>query len=240
MYRSLDAAIIVEKVEQLERRIHERFPERNLSRVCTELHAITRDTHERVEWIAKPNLLLRGFVGLCIGLLAFIIIRTLFSFNLPDQVGDLTEFLQILEAGVNDLVFIGVAIFFLISIEIRIKRRRSLIALHELRAIAHLIDMHQLTKDPQRVLKQGVDTASSPQEQMTPFELNRYLDYCSEMLSLIGKIAALYIQDFDDSVVLAAVTEIEDLTGGMSAKIWQKIMIIQSVYSFGNEPKPLP
>lgn len=235
MNRHLNATIIVEKVEQLERRVFERFPQRNLGRVCTELHTIARDTEQRVEWIAKPNRLLRGFIGFCVSLFIFIIIRTLLSFNLPDQISDLAEFLQILEAGVNDLVFIAVAIFFLISIEVRIKRRRSLAALHELRSMAHLIDMHQLTKDPQRVLRQGADTASSPKERMTPFELFRYLDYCSEMLSLIGKIAALYVQDFDDEVVLAVVTEIEELTGNMSSKIWQKIMIIQTVYKFDTD-----
>jgi hypothetical protein len=66
---------------------------------------------------------------------------------------------------------------------------------------------------------------------MSDFELSRYLDYCSEMLSLVGKIAALYVQRFDDPVVLAAVDEIEDLTTGISRKIWQKIMII-------NQEKP--
>ena len=49
------------------------------------------------------------------------------------------------------------------------------------------------------------------------------------MLSLLGKTAALYLQDFDDSVAIAAVNEIESLTTGLSRKIWQKIMIIDRV-----------
>ena len=53
-----------------------------------------------------------------------------------------------------------------------------------------------------------------------------YLDYCSEMLSLIGKLAAQYVQKFDDPVVLAAVNEVEAPTTGLSGKIWQKIMIL--------------
>jgi hypothetical protein len=61
---------------------------------------------------------------------------------------------------------------------------------------------------------------------MTNFELNRYLDYCSEMLALSGKVAALYAQDFEDADVVAAVNDIEDLTSGLSRKIWQKIMIL--------------
>jgi hypothetical protein len=86
--------------------------------------------------------------------------------------------------------------------------------------------MHQLTKDPERMHVQGPDTRSSPKRTMTNFELNRYLDYCSEMLSLSGKIAALYVQDFPDAAVVAAVNDIEDLTSGLSRKIWQKIMIL--------------
>jgi len=67
---------------------------------------------------------------------------------------------------------------------------------------------------------------------MTSFEMNRYLDYCSEMLSLTGKVAALYIQDFDDAIALASVNDIESLATGLSRKIWQKLMILNS------SPKP--
>ena len=80
--------------------------------------------------------------------------------------------------------------------------------------------MHQLTKDPEWVLARGQETGILPPRQMSRFELSRYLDYCSEMLSLAGKIAALYIQRFDDPVALAAVNEVEALTSGLSRKIW--------------------
>ncbi|HEX2095240.1 MAG TPA: hypothetical protein VHG28_22780 [Longimicrobiaceae bacterium] len=54
----------------------------------------------------------------------------------------------------------------------------------------------------------------------------RYLDYCSEMLSLDSKLAALYAQNLHDPVVLAAVDEVEMLTTGLCGKIWQKIVMI--------------
>jgi hypothetical protein len=54
----------------------------------------------------------------------------------------------------------------------------------------------------------------------------RYLDYCSELLSLTSKVAALYVQHLNDAVVLAAVNDIESLAASLSHKIWQKIMII--------------
>ena len=86
--------------------------------------------------------------------------------------------------------------------------------------------MHQLTKDPEVVLSGGPSTKSSPKRTMTTFEMSRYLDYCSEMLSLIGKVAALYVQRFEDPVALSAVDQIEDLTTGLSRKVWQKITLI--------------
>jgi len=44
---------------------------------------------------------------------------------------------------------------------------------------------------------------------------------------------ALYVQKFDDGVALSAVNEIEDLTTGLSRKIWQKIMILNAMDTNG-------
>jgi hypothetical protein len=98
-----------------------------------------------------------------------------------------------------------------------------------LRSLAHIVDMHQLTKDPERVTGPPANTESSPKRALTPFELTRYLDYCSEMLALISKAAALHVQAFDDPPTLDAVEQIEDLTAGLSRKIWQKIMILDRI-----------
>jgi len=86
--------------------------------------------------------------------------------------------------------------------------------------------MHQLTKDPDRIDSPHLDTASSPTRRLTSAELGRYLDYCSELLSLLSKIAALHVQHVIDPVTLAAVNEIEALTTGLSGKIWQKITLL--------------
>ena len=63
---------------------------------------------------------------------------------------------------------------------------------------------------------------------MSRSELERYLDYCSEMLSLTGKLAALYAQAVNDSVVASAVNDIENLATNLSRKIWQKIMLLEN------------
>jgi hypothetical protein len=92
-----------------------------------------------------------------------------------------------------------------------------------------------LTKDPGIVAAEAFRTPSSPRRTMNRYELSRYLDYCSEMLSLNSKLAALYAQNFDDPVVLAAVDEVETLCASLSGKIWQKMVILNQS---GGPPVP--
>jgi len=228
-YRHLDAASITRTTDTLCRRIEVRFPGSGLSRVCRELDAIARRTAETSTWIARPILSLRVGVGLLVALILAGLGVTLATLRAPVEPLTLGELVQAIESGVNDLVFVAVAVFFLLTIETRVKRRRALVAIHELRAIAHVIDMHQLTKDPEWVVDRGRETGVLPPRTMTRFELSRYLDYCSEALALAGKVAALYIQGFDDPVALQAVNEVEDLTTGLSRKIWQKLSILYSM-----------
>ena len=222
----LEPQRIIETIRKLERRIQERFPDSGLGALAERLDAISVPTVARLEWVARPLLPLRIAIGLCVFILIGLPVGLLLTAKCPAGRPDFFELIQTLEAGVNDLIFIGLVLFFLLTLESRIKRRRALHFLRELRALAHIIDMHQLTKDPDRVSRQGIDTPSSPPRELRGFQLARYLDYCSEMLSLVSKIAALYAQSLDDPVVLAAVDEVESLTVGLSGKIWQKIVIL--------------
>ncbi len=222
---------IIETIVILQRRIRERFPESGLSRLCGQLLDVARQASDRSAWISRPILWIRaiGYM-LAFGLIA-LIIGIITQAVRPADTEPLTfiDFIQTVESGMNDVIFLAIAIYFLISFETRIKRRRALAAVHELRSIAHIIDMHQLTKDPERVLSNWQRTEHSPKQKMTPFQLNRYLDYCSEMLALTGKIASLYVQKFDDAASVAAVSELEQLSTGLSRKIWQKIIASRSV-----------
>lgn len=228
MYRSLDSEKILATIETLSKRIAERFPTSGLNRVCQELLTIADESQKRSAWIAKPQKYLRLLTGALVVLIIGGLLFVLANASWPQNGFDLVVLVQVSEAGLNVFLLLSAAILFLVTAETRIKRRRALKAIHELRALAHVIDMHQLTKDPERLMSRRAATPSSPKHELTQFELGRYLDYCSEMLSLIGKLAALYVQKFDDPVALAAVNEVEDLTTGLSRKIWQKIMIINS------------
>ncbi len=226
-YRTLDAEKIEQTLRTLQKRIDERFPGRGLSMVCRELVALAEEDRERVPKVTTPNRWLQGAVAMIIlgGAVLLAYAARLMPGLRVD--GDAFSMFQGIEAILNVVALTGAAAWFLLNLDARIRRERILSDLHELRSIAHVIDMHQLTKDPTFLLAGASATASSPSRGMTEFELTRYLDYCSEMLSLTAKLAALYMQTARDPAVISAVTEIEDLTGNLSRKIWQKIMILR-------------
>jgi hypothetical protein len=224
-YRHLDSQRIIETVQALQGRIQRRFPEAGLGKVVAELYRVATETVDRARWIQRPHLPSR-FAAAILSL-AIIALLILMLIHIPQfQFNDYTNFIQAFEASISSVVFIGATILFFLSWEKRIKRRRAMKAVHELRALAHIVDMHQLTKDPESYF--APSQANATRRRMTPFELNRYLDYCSESLALISKIAALYVQDFQDREVLDAVDDVEDLTAGFSRKIWQKITILEN------------
>ncbi|MEO0445209.1 MAG: hypothetical protein AAF191_03935 [Verrucomicrobiota bacterium] len=225
MVQGLDSTKILKTARRLHQRMQERFPERGLTDLGDRVNQVAVETAAVSLWLRRPiwwhRVLATSVILLIAGLLVgvFTYVRTSFGEM------DLQELLQTVEAGVNDLIFLAIAIYFFVNLERRYKRRRALKMLHELRSLAHIVDMHQLTKDPDSLAQQAHRTESSPERDLTSYELKRYFDYCSEMLSIISKLAALLVQHFDDPVTLQAVNEVETLTSGLSRKIWQKIMI---------------
>ena len=237
MYRTLDSGKIVSTLEKLRERIAARFPSAGLVKVCAELVEVARQADMRVKSIARPAYALRvGTVAVIVGGLATLAYIGVALFQDKKSNDDLFSTIQAIDATFNVLILIAAAIFFLVRIEERVKRRRALTALNELRSIVHVIDMHQLTKDPMMIA--GPATAASPARTMTAFELTRYLDYCSEMLSLLAKIAALYAQSTSDDVVIEAASDLSTLTTNLSSKIWQKITLVQAASNM-HEPAAL-
>lgn len=227
VYRSLDADKIVATVRVLRSRIRERFPEAGLGYVADELLLVAEKSAASSQAIVCPFLPFR--LGIAALVVVFFIVATWLTLHLKisTEIDRFSELLQALDAALNLVLLTGGGIFSLFTLEARRRRNRALKLLHELRSLAHVVDMHQLTKDPATVAEPAAPTASSPRRAMTRFELSRYLDYCSEMAALIGKVAALYVREYDDPVVLSAVDQIEDFTASLSRKAWQKIMINQ-------------
>ena len=228
MFRKLDPEQIVETASRLERRIAERFPGAGLSRVAAELTQVTREAHALSSWLAAPNRPLRVAVSLSIAVLFVVVLGAAATLRGETGPRNWADWVQSLEALVNDAVFVGIAIYFLLGLETRRKRARALEALHVLRSLAHIVDMHQLTKDPEGIVA-GPRTASSPARTMSAFELTRYLDYSTELLAIVSKVAALYVQELADPVTVAAASAVEELAVNLSRAIWQKIVILDRV-----------
>jgi hypothetical protein len=84
--------------------------------------------------------------------------------------------------------------------------------------------MHQMTKDLDKAIPSGVPAYAV----MSEPDLGRYYDFCSELLTLTSKAAALCAEDSADPIVLDTISEIEALTSSMSRKIWQKITLLHT------------
>lgn len=234
-YRELWPERIVETADQLVARIQERFTGSGLYNVALEVRQVAREAVVRSGQIRRPNYWLRCTVIGLVALMVAVILLMVTQLKPDDNLFVIEEFIQTLEAALGSFVFLGAAIIFLVTLEGRWNRERALAAIRELRALAHIVDMHQLTKDPESTLR-GQPTASSPKRSLTQFELGRYLDYCSELLSLINKIGAIYVQEFPDAVALEAVDQLSNLTNGLSRNIWQKLMILDMAVEPGRGP----
>lgn len=214
---------------QLERRIRARFGERGLTKaardlarlvVCVEDEAaVSRARLRRMTVTARTA----GIVIIAATLIALVISLRSAVIN---GLARTTDWVPLVESVVNDLVFAAIAVVFLWAFPERLERRSLLRLLHRLRSLAHVIDMHQLSKDPEQVSPSYVPTAESVTHGLNADQLHHYLNYCSEMLSLTAKTAALCAEHSTDSVVLETVSYIETLTTELSNKIWQKISLL--------------
>lgn len=222
----LDSALIIQTIEKLENRVTDRFPDSGLGAVCRQFAEVAKRSKPNIEWISKPHFLIRitTYLIIVLGVGGLVYSLSFIEFNIGNTT--LTNIVTITEAIFNDILLLGAAMYFLISLETRLKRRKALKSLNELRVIAHVIDMHQLTKDPTMVHVGQSSTPNSPKRSLSKFELQRYLDYCTEATALIAKVSALYAQSLPDDVVVNATNNIEALCTGLSQKIWQKIVIL--------------
>jgi hypothetical protein len=226
-YQTLDDRSIIQQLQTLRSRIAERFPTRGLTKTVTHLCDLSRRAADEAASLKKRRWSLRilSILAIALGGAGLIQLARFYEVKMSAEL-QLTEFTQALEAAFNIVLLSSIFLLFMVRLESRFKREKALKGLYRLRAIAHVIDMHQLTKDPPSIAGTA-RTSSSPVRDLTEEQLLRYLDYCSEMLSFTGKLAALYAQHFPDATVIGAVNDIEQLTTNLSRKIWQKIVMIQ-------------
>ncbi|MBT3070882.1 hypothetical protein KKP04_08385 [Rhodomicrobium sp. Az07] len=235
---TLDETEVIKSAYKLQNRVAERFPDRGLTREATRLaeyaHAIAREARILAKRNVAADFAIGALTMIGFAVTVFILARIPW---IEIQFAKQQEFFQAMQgisAAIHVAVSVGLVIFFVTNRATRMKRKEALRGLHSLRAFAHVVDSHQMNKDPAAMAANLPPTRSSPDRDLSPRELLRYLEYCSEMLSLISKFAALYAQSIRDPVVFDAVNDIEQLTASLSNKIWQKIMILHN--SLGSQP----
>lgn len=218
-YRHLRADKLVETADRLASRVVGAFPQAGLGQVACAIADVTRHAVARAEAIRRPNWWLRGgLIGL--GVVVLVLAGVGVAAILRDEAKFIERFQELMRTASGAAVAISAVVVFLVTLETRLKRGRAIEAVHELRSLAHIVDMHQLSKDPDCPTGAGGLTYTRP-------ELIRYLRFCTEMLALVSKIGQLYVEDFADGTTLAAVDQCENLATGLSQKIWQKLMILE-------------
>ncbi|TIS76182.1 MAG: hypothetical protein E5W94_18640 [Mesorhizobium sp.] len=220
--------MIIETAERLEKRVAERFPDAGLRGVAIELVSLSRDLAKAAKALEAPIWWLRGVVvaAIAAGALMFLFVGTILPLGRISGTDDAVQSVQGIESLINMIILAVLGFLALMRTEERIKRKQVFRKLHGLRSLIHVIDMHQLTKDPAALSTDFKPTSHSPARITDRADLARYLDYCSEMLSITGKIAALFAQSVNDNVVVDGVNDIESLSSNLSRKIWQKITLI--------------
>lgn len=224
---SLEHERLFTQLQKQNATIKHHFPNRGLSQVSPLIEGTFERAPQIAHRIMRPNYWIRALVCIIsVTMLCFVVVGLL---QLQFSNNDGWSVLEGIEAGISTAVYSGVAIVFFVSLEIRQRRQMTLKALQELRALAHVLDMHQMNKDTDYILSPFGADGQGESRRMNPAELERYLSHTADLLSLIGKLAAWYAQQVNDPEVLMAINEIEQLTGDMVQRTWQKISIIHAM-----------
>ena len=210
-YRELRPESLRKTLKLFSKHISEKFPGSGLSGVSTELEETALVCIETSGKLFRPLWGLRIAVWFCVVLLISLPLDALLLLDTPikfDSLSDFTQLMQAADAGFNLLLLLAGAALFLTSVESRIKRQRALVVLDELRSLAHVVDMHQVGKDPAMdipLVDTGSREAAGSQTIRSTADLWHYLSFCTDLLSMVGKLAALFAQVQNDRKVLNTV-----------------------------------
>ncbi|MFM7594479.1 MAG: hypothetical protein ACKO85_22015, partial [Isosphaeraceae bacterium] len=151
----LDPAKILATSATLALRVDERFPESGLAKLASELAEIARGTVRNIERSGRQIPILRFgvlfFIFVSILLISLMTRYVHLNWESLTNIDDPGDLIQAIQATIETTVFIAATIAFFFGWENRIRRRRAMVALHELRTLAHLVDIHQLNKTPDTV-----------------------------------------------------------------------------------------
>lgn len=217
-YNTLIVDHVIRTIRRMDSQIDTYFPDRNLANLSSSIIEFAIRHESDLERIDRPNIPIKLAIGLAISLMSGLVIYWLYELFIQNDGSGIIFQPQDLDAFINILIFGSAITWFLLNWQAKSKRRFIIGRINELRSFGHVIDMHQLTKDP----------FFDDEMEMSDDDLIRYLDYCGDLLSCCSKLAATYLEHTDDELVVQYVNEFEALTGQFNRKIWQKITILDS------------
>src|SRR5262249_54527923 len=155
MFEHLHTDKILATVRRLHARIRQHFPDAGLTMVAAELTDVAQGVGERLRVIYRTSPLLRALIVLILLVIVAIVALFLRSWvadreHSLEVARDVGQLIQIVESMLGATFFLSAAIVSLVTFEKRIVRARAVRAIQELRAMAHIIDLHQLQKDPEQ------------------------------------------------------------------------------------------
>lgn len=217
-------------VAQLQERVAARFPQHHLGEVAQKLLVVvgrvdqaTQDKHRRMVRAVVLARVLAALAFLVAATLLVLALVHLLAHAADQEVG---SWIPLVESTINTCIFIGLGVYFLWGLPERRERAGLLVLLHELRSLAHVLDMHQLTKEPGRLRPGFTPTTHSLAGDLDAEEMLAYLSYCNELFALIGKVAALCAERSSDSTVLVTVSDVETLAGEISLRVYAKMTLL--------------
>ena len=217
----LDPARIIETAENLAQRIGQTLPGSSLSSLAVELAGIARATDQRARQASRPILAIRLASATAIGMGLLGLWYLVDHIHARWEFGTITELFEATDAGFNLLVILAGALWFLITLEARLKRKRALGSIEELREFIHVIDLTQLYYTPE--LYKPDDSNS---QNAWGFDYT-YLLFCTQMIGVISNLAALYTRGAAGDSVLRAASDVEMLTNAVTTKLLSKVETVR-------------
>jgi len=136
------------------------------------------------------------------------------------EFGTVTELFEATDAGFNLVILLVGALWFFITLEDRLKRKKTLKSIQELREFIHVVDVTQLYHTPELY-----GDAANPRTARS-FDYT-YLLFCTEMFGVISHLTALYTRGAAGDSILRAAFDVEMLANAVTAKLLSKAEMVR-------------
>ena len=217
----LDPSRIIKTAENLAQRIGQALPGSNLHELAEELVRIARDTDRRVQQASQPIVAIRFASVSAIGASLLGLWYLVNRIDVPWEFKNITDLFEAADAGFNLLVVVAGALWFFITLESRLKRKKALEFIQELREFIHVIDTTQLYYTPELYNHEHANPSYAQRFDHT------YLLLCSQMIALITNLAALYTRGAAGDSIMRAASEVEMFGAALTDKLYSKAEFVR-------------